>query len=135
MKTRLVWLLFGLAFFVTLAIIVGQRLSAEAMAVVVGVMAGVAASIPTSLIVVWIATRSVGQRSDALARPLPEAPTAEPRIIVVAPPLAAAQSGYAPAGPMALSPFPVVPRRFTVIGGGEALMDRAAAPQEVLWTE
>jgi len=46
MRGRLTWLLFGVVFSVTLALIVGQRLSAESMAVVIGVIAGVAASIP-----------------------------------------------------------------------------------------
>ncbi len=132
MKTRLVWVLLGLAFVVTLAIIVGQRLSAEAMAVVVGVMAGVAASIPTSLIVVWIATRSVGGRAEAVTRPAPEAPPAEPRIVVVASPLAPAQAGYSLNGAMALPAYAPVPRRFTVIGGADMLAE-GVEPQEEIW--
>ena len=39
-----------LAFAVTLAVIIGQRMSTDAMAVVVGVACGVLASIPTSLL-------------------------------------------------------------------------------------
>lgn len=38
----------GLVFGITLAVVVGSRMSAEAMAVVVGVVCGVAAGIPTS---------------------------------------------------------------------------------------
>jgi hypothetical protein len=41
--------LFGILFFAVLAIVVGQRLSTEAMAVVVGVACGVVASVPVSL--------------------------------------------------------------------------------------
>jgi hypothetical protein len=41
-----------LGFGVTLALIVGQRMSADAMAVVIGVAVGVAASVPTSLLLV-----------------------------------------------------------------------------------
>ena len=37
---------------ITLAIVVGQRMSTDAMAVVIGVVFGVAASIPTSLLIV-----------------------------------------------------------------------------------
>lgn len=40
----------GLVFGVTLAVVVGNRMSTEAMAVVVGVVCGVAAGIPTSVL-------------------------------------------------------------------------------------
>src|SRR6185436_16203794 len=45
MKTQRVLFLVLLVFAITLAIVVGWRMSAEAMAVVIGVIAGVAASI------------------------------------------------------------------------------------------
>ena len=135
MKTRFIWLIFGLAFFITLAIIVAQRLSAEAMAVIVGVVAGVAASIPTSLIVVWIAMRSVGIRSEPQGRPIAETPPTEPRIVVVSPPMTG-QASYAPSTmPMAFSPYQAPPRRFTVIGGSEASFEGAPTTQEVVWPE
>jgi len=134
MKTRIVWLLFGVVFFVTLAIIVGQRLSAEAMAVVVGVMAGVAASIPTSLIVVWMATRAVGARPEALPRPAPEGPPAEPRIVVVAPQASPVAAGYG-GGQLAWPAYAAVPRRFTVVGGAEVAVDCALPSQEAIWPQ
>ena len=40
----------GLVFGITLAVVVGSRMSAEAMAVVVGIVCGVAAGIPTSVL-------------------------------------------------------------------------------------
>ena len=43
----------GTAFVVTLAVVVGGRMSPDAMAVVVGIVCGVLASIPTSAILVW----------------------------------------------------------------------------------
>jgi hypothetical protein len=42
------FLIVGLVFGIALAVVVGNRMSAEAMAVVVGVVCGVAAGIPTS---------------------------------------------------------------------------------------
>ncbi|MCB9131070.1 MAG: hypothetical protein H6647_09025 [Anaerolineales bacterium] len=48
---------------VALAVVIGQRMSTDAMAVAVGVVFGVAASIPTSLLVV-AATR--GRRDEAI---------------------------------------------------------------------
>ena len=113
-RLRLAVFLLLLVFSVTLAVVIGLRLSDQAMAVIVGVIAGVAASIPTSLIVVWLATRDLPAR---LARPdRPTAPDPEPRVIVVAPP-------YPPAA--APLPGPAAPARpdrrrtFTVIGGDE----------------
>jgi hypothetical protein len=44
----------GTAFAVVLAIIVGTRMSPDAMAVIIGIICGVLASIPTSVILVWV---------------------------------------------------------------------------------
>ncbi len=114
MKIRWIATLLGLAFVVTLAVIVGLRLSAEAMAVTVGVIAGVAASIPTSLIVVWLTTRHLN------SAPAPRA--SEPRILYVntAPPSpqpvwpAATPTQATPYLPTLTSPNgrPPSPRRF-----------------------
>ena len=56
------------AFAVTLAVIIGQRMSTDAMAVVVGVACGVLASIPTSLLILAVSgrrgEREVQQRRD-----------------------------------------------------------------------
>jgi len=43
----------GVAFAVTIAAAVGVRMSSDAMAVVVGIVCGMLASIPTSAILVW----------------------------------------------------------------------------------
>ena len=57
-----------IAFAVTLAVIIGQRMSTDAMAVVVGVACGVLASIPTSLLILAVSgrrgEREVQQRRD-----------------------------------------------------------------------
>jgi hypothetical protein len=126
-----------------LAAIVGQRLSAEAMAVVIGVIAGVAASIPTSLIVVWFTARNSLPQAvvdmTAPPRAAERAEPAEPRIVVMALPQsgtaypgftgygAHSYAGYAPApaGPIYAAPPALPARRFTVIGGGEYVADAA----------
>ena len=46
-----------IAFAVTLAVIIGQRMSTDAMAVVIGVACGVVASIPTSLLILAVSNR------------------------------------------------------------------------------
>ncbi len=52
------WLLpLMLGFGVTLALIIGERMSTDAMAVVIGVAVGVAASVPTSVLIVALLRR------------------------------------------------------------------------------
>jgi len=46
-----------IAFTVTLAVIIGKRMSTDAMAVVIGVGCGVLASIPTSLLILAVTNR------------------------------------------------------------------------------
>jgi len=48
-----------LAFAVTLAAVIGTRMSTEAMAVAIGVVFGVAAGIPTSLVIATVGRRRV----------------------------------------------------------------------------
>lgn len=91
---------------VALAFVVGQRMSSDAMAVVVGVVFGVAASIPTSLLVV-AATR---QRRDEGYRRQDEL-RAPPQVIVVQP------QPMPPAPPM-LPPAPDL-RRWGELNGAE----------------
>ena len=62
-----------LAFGITLAAIIGQRMSTDAMAVVIGVAVGVAASVPTSLLLVALLRR---ERSGAWRS---EPPAAQPQ--------------------------------------------------------
>jgi hypothetical protein len=53
-----VWLF---TFTVVLALVVGWRLPAESRPMAAGVLAGVAASIPASFAVAWLATRALGR--------------------------------------------------------------------------
>jgi hypothetical protein len=150
----------GLVFAVTLAIVVGQRLSAEGMAVVIGVIAGVVASIPTSLIVVWFTSRAALPRQVIDATPARAAEPAEPRIVVMAqppqPPTYQTHTAYPgqypagqpqyPGGPQSLGNYAypslppayppqtaLPPRRFTVVGGGELAAEPEYTEEEVLW--
>ena len=123
MRARWVLALVSLAFVGTLAVVVGWRLTSEAMAVLVGVAAGVLASIPTSLIIVWVTTRQLRAEREAqdarlVARPAAAslAPPSAPPVIVVSPPAAQApqwSNTFLP--PAAVAP----PRRFNVIGGDD----------------
>jgi hypothetical protein len=70
-----------LTFTVVLALIIGWRLPAEARALVLGVLAGVAASIPTSLLVAWLAMRARTPRPPRRGTWPAEAPP-RPRVVV-----------------------------------------------------
>jgi hypothetical protein len=113
----------GLIFAISLAVVVGKQMSAEAMAVVVGIVCGVAAAVPTSLLLVLVLTR--GERR----RPQDEQPRYArsgqyPPVVVIQgggpqglPP--GVQGGYWP-GAM---PGPGNERRFQIVGGEELADD------------
>jgi len=125
MNWRLSLYLCLLAFVVTLALIIGWRLSDQAMAVIIGVVAGVAASVPTSLVVVWLAV----QNRSALG-PIVSSTANPPQVIIVhaappAPPSSPAQRSltvlpaYAAPQPTAYNGLALGPRQFTIMGDEE----------------
>lgn len=99
-----------MAFAVTLAVIVGSRLSDEALAVLAGAVCGVGAAIPTSLLIVAISRR----RDDRQVQPS-MSPGPYPPVVVVAPP----GGQQRPYGWEGLPPSLAAPmqRHFTVVGG------------------
>ena len=67
-------------FAITLAVVLGTRLSADSMAVVVGVICGVAASVPTSALILFLANR----RKASMMPPQAHGPgSAYPTILVL----------------------------------------------------
>jgi hypothetical protein len=81
-------LAFGfLCFCVTLAVLIGQRLSDQAMAVIVGSVIGVVASMPMAALMLWmlIRQRELGTFSGASARRDYAANEEAPRMIVIQP--------------------------------------------------
>ena len=112
----------GLLFVVALAVIVGLRMSTEAMAVVIGVIFGVAASIPTSLLIVAV-TRRFQERAVQEEQRYRE--RVQPPVIVINPGGAGASPWFspfqAPALPPTLHGEPI--RRFRVVGDEETALD------------
>lgn len=127
----LLWIA-AVAFAVTLAVIVGWRMSSEAMAVLVGVAAGVLASIPTSLIVVWVTTRQWRAERDAReGQARTQSMSAQPQmpVVVISPPAAPSLAGPASWAQSYAPQLPAAPRRqFTVIGQDTAWEDSQPAP-------
>jgi hypothetical protein len=115
----------GAAFAVALAVVIGNRMSADAMAVVVGVVCGVLASIPTSLLIIWaLGRRGYGAGTEAQVRN--NTGTHYPPVVVVNPGPGYGMAGYGPppAPPLDRSlPAPGSPRTFKVVGDEETMLD------------
>jgi hypothetical protein len=105
-----------IAFSITLGVVVANRMSGEAMAVVIGVVCGVLASIPMSVIIL-ILTRRRGERDTERRR------ETYPPVVVINPgpqqPQVNQLPSYFPAYPLEASP-----RQFKIIGQDEAPYER-----------
>jgi hypothetical protein len=88
--------LLAVAFVITLGVVVGTRMSSDAIAVLVGVIAGVAASIPCALLLLVVTRRrqtaeseptsaAPGSRWDAVPNKTPYERPSVPPVIVVTP--------------------------------------------------
>jgi len=104
----------AIAFGVALAVIIGVRLEEAALAALVGVVCGVGASIPTSLLIVAVLRRRDGQEQRRAPRAAqPAAP--QPPVVVIAPP-ATAQLPQPASWPGAYVPDMPAQRQFSIIG-------------------
>jgi hypothetical protein len=125
--TRQITVILLLAFVVALAVMVGNKMSAEAMAVVIGVVCGVAAGIPTALLMLVVVIRRDRQRQEEVSERGTRA--GYPPVIVIqggAPqtlPLGQ-QTGYWQAPIQA----PPSQRQFHVVGGEDLLLDDGDVP-------
>ena len=72
-----------LTFAVTLAAVVGNRMSAEAMAVVIGVVCGVGAGIPMSLLILLVSNRRDRQPEEPTYERLGGRHGAYPPVVVI----------------------------------------------------
>jgi energy-coupling factor transporter transmembrane protein EcfT len=106
------FLMIGIIFIITLAVIFGFRASADAMAVVIGVLLGVVASIPATLLLVYGLTRQPN-RLDRTTQAMPP----QPPVFVIN--TSDKPQPYSPP----LLPAPYLPaengRKWTVIGDTE----------------
>jgi hypothetical protein len=111
-----------LAFVVTLGVVVGNRMSAEAMAVVVGVVCGVAAGIPVSVLLML----ALNRRHRPVEEPVDNrlggryaAYSPYPPVVVIQGGAPAANSAVPPYYPMPTTVSAPVPRQFHLIGDGD----------------
>lgn len=117
-----------LGFGVVLALVIGQRMSTDAMAVVIGVAVGVAASVPTSLLLVALLRRQrLDERSNGRGDAGPVYPQLpQPPVIVVNPGQWMGQNG----GQQAYLPLP--PAQLAQDGGVHRL--RVVGDDEEAWS-
>jgi hypothetical protein len=105
-------IIIGSLFAVTMALVIGLRMSPDAMAVIIGIICGVLASIPTSAIMVWV----LRQRDKQQEAPYGSVRNGHyPPVVVVN---GHGQNGYANPPPPALTAASTPPgsRDFKVIG-------------------
>jgi hypothetical protein len=101
----------GATFAITLAVVIGVRLSPDAMAVVVGIVAGVLASVPMSAVLVWTLRVRDRQLEAQFSAARGYGQGQYPPVVVVN-----GQGGHSqPAGPSLLTATPG-PRQFKVVG-------------------
>jgi hypothetical protein len=111
-RLKIVAGLMGITFAVTLALIVGYRLSDEALAVLAGAVCGVGAAIPTSLLVIMV-NRRRDERMQPSTQPVMQHGVYPP-VVVIAPP-----GGQQAPRDWGMSPPPLTTptqRQFTVVG-------------------
>ena len=114
---RVVFLL-GAIFCISLAVVVGTRMSVDATALVLGVACGVLASIPTSLLLIW----AIGRRDQAIGRSGGANPGYQyPPVVVVNPGSGNNRPAWGQPGLPGYDDMPLPPggRQFRIVGDAE----------------
>ncbi len=104
----------AIVFVVTLAVVIGTRMSPDAMAVVVGIVCGVLASIPTTAILVWVLRQRDKQMETQLGHK--GGFGQYPPVVVVNGQGHNGANGAYPPSALAAGPSSTGPRNFKVIG-------------------
>ncbi len=108
-KRVLAWA--AIVFSAVLAIIVGNRMSAEAMAVVIGVVCGVAAGVPTSAIIL-----ALSRRSQTSVQAEPRMPAAPPIYVVTTGPVPSVGPAWRESPETLPAAMASAPRQYRIIG-------------------
>lgn len=105
----------GIVFVITLAVVMGTRMSADALAVVIGIICGVLASIPTSAMLVWVMRQRDKQMEMQMGAMRPFGGQYPPVVVVNGQGTNGYGSTYAPPS-LTAGPPPSGGRSFKVIG-------------------
>jgi hypothetical protein len=110
----------GVAFVIALTVMIVKRMSSDALAIVVGIMAGLLATLPTLLLLFFVLLRR--ERSTPEAPPAADQRAYPPVVIVQGSSPQALPPGQAPGyWPMAGGPTASPERYFQVVGGEDML--------------
>ena len=110
---RYFWILSAL-FTTAIAITIALRMTSDAMAVIVGIILGMAATLPTSLILLYMLRQQQKQLNDP--RQQSYAQQYPPVVVVNSPPGGAGYGGMGSAHPQSYLPAPSGERSFKVVG-------------------
>lgn len=118
MKARVIALLMLIAFTATLAVIIGNRVSADSLAMLVGVICGMGASVPISILALWLTRRSSRRDETDYARQ-----HTYPPVVVINPATTTAQQR--PSSAYYTPPMleQGTSRRFTIVGDEESICE------------
>jgi hypothetical protein len=124
MNAKQVTVALAMVFGVALTVVVVKEMSTEAMAVIIGVVCGIAAGIPTSVLLLLALTRRNRRQIDETEQEGAYGARNYPPVVVIqggTPPALpqGPQAGYWPAP----QPGPRVSREFKVVGGDDLLLD------------
>jgi hypothetical protein len=124
MNTRQASIGLGLIFVVVLAVITAKQMSAEAMAVVIGVVCGVAAAIPTSVLLLVALSRHDRRRLEDFEQQARQAQRNYPPVVVIQGGMPQAlppglRAGYWPGTTVG----PLTKREFHVVGEDDLWLD------------
>jgi hypothetical protein len=106
----------GIVFVITLGVVMGTRMSPDALAVVIGIICGVLASIPTSAMLVWVMRQRDKQVEMQMGQLRPFGGQYPPVVVVNGQGTQGYASPFAPSLPMGAPPPPMSGRQFKVIG-------------------
>jgi hypothetical protein len=114
---RIVAVIVLLAFAITLAVVVGTRMSTDALAVIIGIACGVVAGIPMSVLILAALNRraEAGRYSGGTTPGTPQ-PTSYPPVVVIQGGTPVPNSLVPPYYPSSLE---AAPRRFRIVGEEE----------------
>jgi len=118
---RFLFILSGL-FTITIAITIALRMTSDAMAVIVGIILGMLATVPTSLLLLYMLRQRENQQVD----PRQQYQTGPyPPVVVVNSPPNGSYSGLGNANPNAFLPASAGERSFTIVGQEASPKDAA----------
>ena len=113
----------GVVFAIGLAVLIGTRMSADALGVLVGVLCGALASLPTSLVLIWALLRRTRGPGVDLGMRQGTGGHSYPPVVVVNPGTGYGMPGYGLPPPQHTLPAVGGARDFKVVGDEETLLD------------